>query len=165
MPFVFVSSGASAAAGLGLLGAPLRENAPVRRLAAVAGPAELVISQLMEHRMGMVAEPYHEGRAKIYLRVSQVLTLAGVLGAVAAGRRNRLIAALSGGALIAGSAATRLGIFNAGVQSSEDPRYTVVPQRQRLEERRAADEWTGPPGGNGAAAPGASGTNLPSDAG
>ena len=39
LPFVFVGSAASAAAGFGLLAAPLRENAPARRLAALGAPS------------------------------------------------------------------------------------------------------------------------------
>ncbi|GAA3062477.1 hypothetical protein GCM10010448_52240 [Streptomyces glomeratus] len=34
-----------------------------------------------------------------------------------------------------GSAALRFGVFHAGVASAEDPEYTVVPQRERLERR------------------------------
>ena len=43
--------------------------------------------------------------------------------------------ALSGAALVPASAATRWGIFHAGLASARDPKYTVVPQRQRLAER------------------------------
>jgi hypothetical protein len=35
-------------------------------------------------------------------------------------------------ALLAGSACTRFGIFEAGQASARDPKYTVVPQRERL---------------------------------
>jgi hypothetical protein len=35
--------------------------------------------------------------------------------------------------LLAGSACTRFGIFEAGQASARDPRYTVVPQRARIE--------------------------------
>jgi hypothetical protein len=31
---------------------------------------------------------------------------------------------------------TRMGIFEAGMQSARDPKYTVVPQRERLEARQ-----------------------------
>ncbi|MER6907153.1 polysulfide reductase, partial [Streptomyces flaveolus] len=48
--------------------------------------------------------------------------------------RRRAPAALAGAALLAGSAALRFGVFHAGVASAEDPRYTVVPQRERLED-------------------------------
>ena len=43
----------------------------------------------------------------------------------------------SGLALLAGSACTRFGVFAAGVASAEDPKYTVVPQRERLDEEGA----------------------------
>ena len=41
----------------------------------------------------------------------------------------------SGLALMAGSACTRFGVFEAGQASARDPKYTVVPQRERLEQR------------------------------
>ena len=56
-------------------------------------------------------------------------------GAAASGR-NRLIAALSGAALLAGSALSRFGVFEAGQASVRDPKYTVGPQRERLAEAR-----------------------------
>ena len=43
---------------------------------------------------------------------------------------------LSGAALLSASLATRFGIFEGGVESTKDPKYVVVPQRQRLAERR-----------------------------
>jgi len=69
-----------------------------------------------------------------------------VLTAAAAGRRSRVAAAAAGAALLAGSAMTRFAIFEAGLNSARDPRYTVIPQRQRLQARRE-------PGGNHAEAP------------
>jgi hypothetical protein len=48
------------------------------------------------------------------------------------GRRSRFAAAMSGLTLLAASAVTRFAIFEAGVASAEDPKYTVVPQRERL---------------------------------
>ena len=52
-----------------------------------------------------------------------------------AGRRSRVISALSGLSLLAGSALTRFGVFEAGMASADDPKYTVRPQRERLEAR------------------------------
>jgi hypothetical protein len=46
--------------------------------------------------------------------------------------RSRVAAALSGAALMAASALTRFGVFEAGRASARDPKYTVGPQRQRL---------------------------------
>jgi predicted MFS family arabinose efflux permease len=60
----------------------------------------------------------------------------GALGAVL-GARSRVLSALSGAALLASSAATRFGIYHGGVASAKDPKYTVAPQRQRLEKDRS----------------------------
>jgi hypothetical protein len=54
------------------------------------------------------------------------------------GRRSRA-ASIAGGALVlAGGMALRWAVFRAGFQSARDPRYTVIPQRQRLEDRARA---------------------------
>jgi formate-dependent nitrite reductase membrane component NrfD len=132
MPFVFASSALAAAAGLGLAAAPLHETAPLIPLAAGAGLAEAALTSAMHHRMGVVAETYETGTAHRYLRTAEILTVAGAL-LTAAGRRSRLRAALGGSALLAGSALTRFGIFHAGIASTEDPKYVVVPQRERAD--------------------------------
>ena len=137
MPFVFASSAAAAAGGMGLLVSPTEQSAPARRVAVGGAVAEAALSTYMERRMGMVGEPYETGRAGTLMRSAKALTLAGAVGAIV-GRRSRTVSALSGAALLAGSAATRLGVFQAGVQSAADPKYTVVPQRRRLAERAAA---------------------------
>lgn len=56
----------------------------------------------------------------------------------------RAVAAASGAALLASSACTRLAVFRAGLRSAEDPKYTVLPQRRRLQEceQSAEDERT-----------------------
>jgi DMSO reductase anchor subunit len=131
MPFVFIGSAATAASGLGLLSAPVAENGPARRLAALGVATELAAARRMKHSEGMVAEPYDRGRAGAYRRAGEALAVAGAAGATLAGGRNRLAAALSGAVLMAASACTRWGIFHAGMASADDPRYTVVPQRQR----------------------------------
>ena len=138
LPFVFAASAVAAAAGLGLAGAPLHENEPVLRLAILAGTAELITEKVMEKRMGLPGEAYEQGRAKKAGDLARALTAAGVLAVAVAGRRNRVTAAAAGTALLAGSALTRFAIFYAGLSSAEDPKYTVVPQRQRLEARAAA---------------------------
>jgi formate-dependent nitrite reductase membrane component NrfD len=136
LPFVFVSSAASAGSGWALLAAPLSENEPARRLALLAAAGELAAGQMMERRLGMVAETLHEGTAGRRLRAAKALTAAGALGAALLGRRSRLAAAASGAALLAGSALTRFGLFEAGMESARDPRYTVEPQRERLQVAR-----------------------------
>lgn len=94
---------------------------------------EAAAFERMRHRVGMVAEPYSHGRGGGYIKAGTALAIAGAAGA-AVGRRNRVVAALSGSALLASSAATRWGIFHAGLASAADPKYTVVPQRQRASE-------------------------------
>lgn len=134
MPLVFVSSGLSAAGGLALLGAPTDEVGPARVLGAAGALAEVGLSKLMEKRMGMVEEAYHEGRADIYMKAAEVLSAGGAVLALAS-RRRRVLSAAAGAALIAGSAFERFGVFHAGLNSVEDPKYTVVPQRERMARR------------------------------
>jgi formate-dependent nitrite reductase membrane component NrfD len=135
LPYVFAGSAASAAGGFGLLAAPLGEQGPARRLAIIGSAAELAAKQLLERRLGDLAEPYLTGRANTVLRVGEVLTVGGLAGA-ALTRRTRLGSALSGVALLAASALTRYGIFEAGMASARDPKYTVVPQRKRQQARQ-----------------------------
>lgn len=86
----------------------------------------------MEHRLGMIAEPYSTGRSGRLMRAAQALSIAGAIGAALFARRTRTAAVLSGAALLAASACTRFGVFHAGTASAEDPKYTVAPQRERL---------------------------------
>jgi hypothetical protein len=129
---VFVGSGAAAAGGMGMLMVPTAEAAPARAMAVGGAALDLVMSMTMESEMGLSAEPMHDGAAGSYLKAARAFTVAGAVAAVL-GRRSRAAAALAGGSLLAGSLCTRLGIFHAGQQSASDPRYTVVPQRRRLD--------------------------------
>jgi formate-dependent nitrite reductase membrane component NrfD len=136
LPFVFAASAASAAAGWGMLSAPLQETSPVRRLGIAAGLAELAGMETMKRRMGLPAEAFRESRkARRYGRVAGLATGLGVVAAATVGRQSRMASAAAGMALLAGSALTRFAIFEAGMASAEDPRYTVLPQRQRLIQR------------------------------
>ncbi len=132
LPFVFCASAAAAAGGLALVATPVAEAAPARRLGAAGAVVELAAAQVMERSMGLTAEPLRTGRAGAWMRAATALTAAGGFGAVLSGRR-RWAAVLSGAALMAGSLCTRMGIFEAGMASARDPRYTVVPQRERLD--------------------------------
>ena len=131
LPFVFAGSAAVAAGGLGLMTVSAGQNAPARNLALLGAGTEAVAFELMTRRMGMVAEPYSAGRGGGYIRAAKALSVLGTAGALL-GRRNRALAALSGAALLGASAATRWGMFHAGLASARDPKYTVVPQRERL---------------------------------
>jgi hypothetical protein len=143
MPFVFTGSGAMAAGGLGLLAGSFgqtgpAEAAPARNLALLGAAMETAAFERMEHRIGMVAEPYSDGRGGKYVKAGKALAALGVAGALLAAR-SRAAAAAGGAALVAASAATRWGIYHAGMASAGDPKYTVIPQRERLKARAAAD--------------------------
>jgi formate-dependent nitrite reductase membrane component NrfD len=136
MPFLFAFSAASAAAGLGLVAAPVGETGPVCRLGVGAGLAELGLLQAMKRRMGDAGEAYSESRkGRRYERAATAVTGAGIAVAALLGRRSRMASALAGTALLTGSALTRFAIFEAGLTSAENPRYTIVPQRRRLDGR------------------------------
>ncbi|MGI8557605.1 MAG: NrfD/PsrC family molybdoenzyme membrane anchor subunit [Solirubrobacteraceae bacterium] len=129
MPYVFVGSAAAAASGFALVFAPVCETAPARRVAVVGAAVELVAGGLMERGMGASAECYREGRAGRLMKLSRAFTAAGAVGAATLGRRSRAAAVASGAALLAGSACTRFGIFEAGRASAADPKYVVADQR------------------------------------
>jgi len=136
MPYVFAGSAASAAGGMGLLATALDAAEPARRLAVLGAGAELVAKRRLIKRLATpgpvsLSEPYETGRAGVMLRVAEGLTAGGLAGALL-GRRSRALSALSGASLLVASALTRFGIFEAGMASARDPKYTIVPQRQRL---------------------------------
>ena len=131
MPFLFAGSAASAAGGLGLLAVRPEHSREAARFAVLGAAAELTAKSLMMRRLGPASEPYQVGRAGKLMEAAEMLAATGLAGAVLSGP-NRLIAALSGAALLAGSALTRFGVFEAGRASARDPKYTVGPQRDRL---------------------------------
>jgi hypothetical protein len=133
LPFIFAGSALTSAAGAALLLAPPAESAPARRVAVAGLAMELTAATRAERAHGLVSEPYRQGPAKRWLTASRALGVAGGLGAILA--RNRLTTALSGAALIASALCSRYGVFEAGVASTRDPRYTVTPQRDRLTAR------------------------------
>ena len=132
LPFVFTGSAAASGGGFGMVCAPVEEVGPARRLAAAGAVTELVTSRQLDERLGVVSEAYRTGRAHRLRQWSEYLTAGGALGSLLAGR-SRGVAVASGLALLAGSALQRLGIFEAGVESTRDPKYVVVPQRQRVD--------------------------------
>jgi formate-dependent nitrite reductase membrane component NrfD len=140
MPYLFAGSAATAAGGLGMLAVAPRYARPAVRFAVLGALTELTAKSMLLRRLGDGAKPYQEGRAGQLMEAGEVLTAAGLAGAVLGGR-DRTAAALSGLALLTASALTRFGVFDAGRTSARDPRYTVQPQRGRLRLRKArADE-------------------------
>ena len=138
LPYLFVGSAATAAGGLGLLAVTPGRAGPAARLAVLGAATELTAEWRLERRLGPVAEPYRTGKSGALMRAGQILAAGGTAAALL-GRRHRPISALAGATLLAGSAVTRFGVFEAGRVSARDPKYTVVPQRDRLTQRAAAE--------------------------
>jgi len=139
LPFIFTASAAASAGGLGMIVAPVNQAAPARRLAMFGAIVELAASRRLEGRLGLVGEPFRTGEAQRELERAGTLTAVGVLGSMLLGRRSRTVAALSGVALLAGGVYERLGLVHAGIASAKDPKYTVVPQRERIARRERDD--------------------------
>ena len=131
MPYLFAGSAASAAGGLGLLAVRAAEAEPARRLAVLGAASVLIAKRQLLNRLGDLAEPYETGTPGALFRASEILT-AGALVGVVLGRGSRAVSALSGASLVAASLLTRFGIFQAGLASARDPKYTIVPQRRRI---------------------------------
>jgi hypothetical protein len=136
LPFVFAGSGAGAAGGLGMLLVPITDSRPARQMALLGAGVELVAVERMKKRLGMIAEPYEQGRSGRLMTAAARLTAVGV-GLSLLGWRSRPVSALAGITLMAASATTRFGVFEAGLASARDPKYTVIPQKERLAKRQA----------------------------
>ncbi len=130
LPFVFGGSGASAAGGLALVLTPVDHVAPARRMAVAGAAVELTAATLLKRRLGMIAEPYEQGRPGVLMKTASRMTAAAAVVSVL-GRRSRALSVLSGLTLVAASAITRFGVFEAGLASARDPKYIVIPQRER----------------------------------
>ena len=139
LPFVFAGSGATAAGGLAMVLAPVGQAGPARRMALAGAALEIAAAESLKKRLGMVGEPYRAGRPGTLMNASRTTTAVAAGATLLLGRRSRTVSVLAGAACVAASVMTRFGIFEAGIASAEDPRYTVVPQRQRLEQRETAD--------------------------
>lgn len=138
LPFVFVSSASLASSGLAMVTTPVAEAGPARTLAVLGVVGDLVATKLMHDRMDPIAaEPLHHGTPGKVLKLSERLAVVGGIGTLLGGRK-RPIAIASGLCLLAASALTRFGVFEAGIESAKDPRYTIEPQKRRLAARRAA---------------------------
>ncbi|MFL0460148.1 NrfD/PsrC family molybdoenzyme membrane anchor subunit [Kytococcus sedentarius] len=147
LPFVFVSSAGMASGGVqqvlaGMLGGEsLAKAGPARRLAVAGALGDYLAVDALEKQLDEVGvlEPLHHGAEGRKMRLSKALTVAGGVVTLVAGR-SRAGAVVGGLALAAASALTRFAVVEAGIESAKDPRWTVEPQRRRLEARRAAGQ-------------------------
>jgi Polysulphide reductase, NrfD len=132
LPFLFAGGAAASAGAAATLATPAKHAAPARRLALLGAGAELVAARVMEHQLGELREPYHQGQAGTLSRAAQLLTGLGGMALAGFARRNRPAALAGAGALLAGAFLERWAVYRAGFQSASDPKYTVGPQRERM---------------------------------
>jgi hypothetical protein len=137
LPFVFAGSASSAAGGAAVMTTPPGQAGPARTFAVVGSAIEVGASVLARRRLGEVGDVYRLGRAGTLDRLATGLTSVGAAVTAIWGRR-RPGAVLGGAALVGGSLARRFAVLHAGVQSADDPAYTIGPQRRRLEAGGAA---------------------------
>jgi hypothetical protein len=138
LPFVFGGSGAQAAGGIAMMLVPLGQAAPARRLALAGAVVEVAAAESILKRRGLVAEPYEIGRPGRLMRVARNCTAVASAVTLLAGKRSRLLSAVAGATYVAASVTTRFGVFEAGLASARDPKYVVVPQRERIARRQGA---------------------------
>ncbi|SEP37452.1 Formate-dependent nitrite reductase, membrane component NrfD [Amycolatopsis saalfeldensis] len=131
LPILFAGSALTSGAGAALLLVPSVETGPVVRAGLIGAAAELAAARHAETGLGLASEPYRTGRAGKLLKAARALTAAGA-GLSLVARRNRAAGAAAGVAYLAAGLCTRFGVYAAGVESARDPKYVVVPQRERL---------------------------------
>jgi Polysulphide reductase, NrfD len=131
LPFVFAGSAAASAGAAAAITTPLAQAGAARRLAIGGALLELAATKAMGIRLGqLLGEPYRQGAAGRFMRLAKGCTAVGA-ALVALGGRRRAGSTVGGGLLLAGSLFERLAVYRAGTQSAADPKYTVVPQRER----------------------------------
>jgi formate-dependent nitrite reductase membrane component NrfD len=133
LPALFAAGAAASAGAAATIMTPIGDAAPARRLAIMGAAAELVATNVMEEHLGGVAEPYHTGSSGTLTRAAKVLTAVGGMAIGAWGHRSRAAAVAGGTALLAGALAERFAVFRAGFASAKDPKFTVGPQRERVD--------------------------------
>jgi len=144
LPYLFAASACASAGAIATMLAPADVARPARRTAVAGAVAELAVRRTMERRLGFVGEVYRQGEAGRFARISKLCVAAGAGLLAARGRRSRA-AAIGGGALVAaGELALRWSVYKAGFQSARDPRYTVVPQKERLARRSVTSAPSSP---------------------
>jgi Polysulphide reductase, NrfD len=145
LPFVFAGSAAASAGAAAAMTTPPEEAGPARRMAVAGALLELIASRAMLKRLGqLVGEPYRQGAAGRFAKLSTRCT-AGGAALVALTGRKRFGSLVGGGLLFAGSLFQRFAVYRAGSQSARDPKYTVLPQRERVA-RTGTKATTPPPG-------------------
>jgi formate-dependent nitrite reductase membrane component NrfD len=135
LPWIFGASAAASAGAAAAVFTPTEVAGPARRAAIAGVAAELGLFKAMEHKLGFVGEVYKQGEAGRFARASKLCAAAGAGLLALRGKRSRAAAVTGGALVLAGEVALRWSVFKAGFQSARDPRYTVVPQKKRLQKK------------------------------
>ena len=132
LPLVFAASSAASAGAAAMILTPLDYAGPARRLAVGGALLEIGATEAMKRGLGdFLAEPYEKEEAGRFDSAAKAVSCLGAVVTALVGRRRRSMSALGGALILAGAALERWSVFRAGFQSARDPKYTVVPQRER----------------------------------
>lgn len=138
LPFVFAASSAGAFAAILT---PVEDAGPARRLAVGGALLEFGAVELMKRKLGeFLAEPYEQGETRRYDKLAKAFSGLGAAVTAFAAPKSRTAAFVGGTLILAGAVCERWSVFKAGFQSSQDPKYTVMPQRKRLRDRTGHSE-------------------------
>ncbi len=135
LPWLFGASASACAGAAAAMFVPPRQAGPARRLAVGGVATTLALTEAMKRRLGFVGEVYDKDAAGKLARVAKGVGAAGAALLAARGNRSRAAAVAGGALVLAGELALRWSVFRAGFQSARDPRYVVVPQRERKASR------------------------------
>lgn len=138
LPWLFGLSAAASAGAAAAICTPADAAGPARRTAIAGVALEVGLMKAMERKLGFVGEVYEQGEARRYGRIAKTCAVTGAGLLAWRGRRSRAAAVTGGALVLAGELALRWSVFKAGFQSARDPRYTVLPQKERVR-RRSAD--------------------------
>jgi DMSO reductase anchor subunit len=136
LPLVFAASSAASAGAAAVIVTSATDAGPARRLALGGALAELASMELMKRRLGLLlAEAYQREAAGRFDKLSKVCTGVGAATMALAGKKSYAAGVAGGALMLAGAVFERWSVFRAGFQSARDPKYTVMPQRERLSDR------------------------------
>lgn len=132
LPFLFIASSMSSAAGLlELFELSPRARAISRRFGMIGKVCELVAGQAMMKEIAVpeVKKPLQEGRAGTLWKATKVLSVASLVLAFAP-TRMRTAHHIGGVLATAAAVAAKTAVFLAGRSSAQNPHATVEQQRQ-----------------------------------
>ncbi|MEO6159357.1 MAG: NrfD/PsrC family molybdoenzyme membrane anchor subunit [Ilumatobacteraceae bacterium] len=127
LPMLFAASATASAGGVtaALSAISGRADASAARIGAIGAVAEVMVAAVMRRRLGNLDTYTSDDSARRLDHASRVLSLAG--GALLmAGRKRRIVAAIGGLAVAAGSVCERLSVMRAGTASANDPQSVLM---------------------------------------